>query len=100
MKSSLFLSAVTGVLAFSASAAPASGEAHKGQKAAAGNDSVAMMGECSGINSCKGQGACGGKTHGCAGKNSCKGQGWIKTSKAECAEKAGKFKADKAEEKK
>src|SRR6185369_57375 len=30
---------------------------------------------CSGINSCKGQGACAGGGHGCAGKNGCKGQG-------------------------
>lgn len=45
---------------------------------------------CSGINSCKGKGACGTAKHDCAGKNACKGQGWIKTSKAECDTKGGK----------
>ena len=44
---------------------------------------------CSGINSCKGKGACGTAKHDCAGKNACKGQGWMKTSQAECDEKGG-----------
>jgi len=44
---------------------------------------------CSGINSCKGQGACAGAGHGCGGKNSCKGQGVIKSTKAECEAKHG-----------
>ena len=52
----------------------------------------AVEGECHGINACKGQGACGGKTHSCAGKNECKGQGWLKTTEKECAEKKGTFK--------
>ena len=51
-----------------------------------------VLGECHGINSCKGSGDCGGKGHGCAGKNSCKGNGWKKLSKSECKEKGGKFK--------
>lgn len=50
-------------------------------------------GECSGVNSCKGTGACGGKGHGCHGKNACKGQGWIKATATECAAKKGTFKA-------
>ena len=54
----------------------------------------ASMGECNGVNSCKGQGACGGPGHSCAGKNSCKGQGWLKLSKADCDAKGGKFKAE------
>lgn len=45
---------------------------------------------CSGINACKGKGACGTAKHDCAGKNACKGQGWIKTSKEECDTKGGK----------
>jgi hypothetical protein len=44
---------------------------------------------CSGINSCKGQGACAGGGHACAGKNSCKGTGLTKTTKAECDAKHG-----------
>lgn len=49
------------------------------------------MGKCSGINGCKGKGACGGKGHACAGKNTCKGQGWEKLSKSACEAKGGKF---------
>ena len=45
---------------------------------------------CSGINACKGQGACAGGSNGCGGKNACKGQGVVKTNKAECDAKGGK----------
>jgi hypothetical protein len=45
--------------------------------------------KCSGINSCKGTGACASATHACAGQNSCKGQGWIKASKEDCDAKGG-----------
>ena len=38
-------------------------------------------GECHGVNSCKGQGECGGPGHGCSGKNECKGKGWLKKTK-------------------
>jgi len=55
-------------------------------------DSMAM-GECHGVNSCKGQGDCGGKGYSCAGKNSCKGHGWVKLSQNDCQAKGGKFKA-------
>ena len=51
-----------------------------------------VAGECHGVNSCKGKGACGGKGHSCSGKNACKGKGWIKLSKAECDDKGGEFK--------
>jgi hypothetical protein len=46
--------------------------------------------KCSGINSCKGTGACASATHACAGQNSCKGQGWVKATKADCDTKGGK----------
>ena len=52
----------------------------------AGGDTV----HCSGVNSCKGQGACGGAGHACAGKNTCKGQGWVEMSKDDCMKKGGK----------
>ena len=52
--------------------------------------------ECNGVNSCKGTGACGGKTHSCAGKNSCKGHGFLKMTQADCdAAKAAKEGATK-----
>ena len=53
-----------------------------------------VMGECHGINACKGQGECGGVGHACAGKNSCKGKGWLKMSHADCDDSAGKYKAE------
>jgi hypothetical protein len=49
-------------------------------------------GECHGMNSCKGTGACGGQGHSCAGKNSCKGQGWLELSKSDCQAKGGTYK--------
>src|SRR5262245_14192706 len=51
-------------------------------------------GRCSGVNSCKGTGACGGAGHSCAGQNACKGQGWSKSSKSDCDKQGGKFTAD------
>jgi hypothetical protein len=53
---------------------------------------------CSGINACKGQGACAGAGHACAGKNGCKGHGLTKTTKEDCKAKGGKV--AKAKEKK
>jgi uncharacterized membrane protein len=51
--------------------------------------------QCSGINGCKGQGACAGAGNGCAGQNSCKGKGWIQVTEKECKEKGGKVIAAK-----
>jgi len=45
---------------------------------------------CSGINACKGQGACAGGGNSCAGANACKGKGNIKVSEADCKAKGGK----------
>ncbi len=67
----------------------ASGCAHKKMS----ETHTSQMGECHGINSCKGKGDCGGKGHMCAGKNSCKGKGWLKMKKSECTAKGGNFKA-------
>lgn len=50
------------------------------------------MGQCHGINSCKGQSACQTAESACAGQNSCKGKGWVKSSKADCETKGGEFK--------
>ena len=52
----------------------------------------ASMGQCHGVNACKGTGDCGGKDHACGGKNACKGKGWKKMDKADCDAKGGKFK--------
>ncbi len=87
MKSKLFGSTINGVIAIAAFAGLAT------SCVTTSSTNSADMGECHGINSCKGQGACGGKSHSCAGKNSCKGKGWLKMSNAECNEQGGKFKA-------
>jgi len=58
----------------------------------ASKTSSTAMGQCHGVNACKGEGACGGKTHDCAGKNSCKGKGWIKMIKGKCESIGGTYK--------
>ena len=45
--------------------------------------------KCSGINACKGQGACAGKDNSCAGKNACKGKGVSSVASADECTKAG-----------
>lgn len=82
-KSVLVAAAVAGLMMAGCSSA---------QKTSTASD--AAMGECHGINSCKGQGECGGAGHSCAGKNTCKGQGWLKLSKADCDAKKGTFKSE------
>jgi len=96
MKSAMFKAAVSGVLAIAASAALADGVKKESAKDA--KIDGATMGECHGMNSCKGQGACGGKGHSCAGKNSCKGKGWLQLSKADCDAKKGNFVEEKKAE--
>lgn len=46
--------------------------------------------KCSGINECKGQGACAGPGSSCSGQNTCKGKGIVMVTKADCAKKGGK----------
>src|SRR5271154_6656970 len=53
---------------------------------AAGSDKV----HCSGINDCKGKGACKGGASSCKGMNDCKGKGWVETTDKECTTKKGK----------
>jgi hypothetical protein len=45
--------------------------------------------KCSGINSCKGKGACKSATSSCKGMNDCKGKGWVESSEKECKTKKG-----------
>ena len=45
--------------------------------------------KCSGINDCKGKGACKSATSSCKGMNDCKGKGWVETSAKECKTKKG-----------
>lgn len=47
--------------------------------------------KCSGINSCKGHGACKTASNDCKGMNACKGKGWVSVKSAkECTDKGGK----------
>ena len=46
---------------------------------------------CSGINACKGHGACKTAANACKGKNACKGQGFVLSSKHKCEAKGGKI---------
>jgi uncharacterized membrane protein len=52
-----------------------------------GDDKV----KCTGINECKGKGACAGAGGSCAGQNACKGKGMVVVPKAECEQKHGKI---------
>ena len=58
--------------------------------------------KCTGLNECKGKGACGGAGNDCAGKNACKGKGVTPMSEADCKAKKGTVVAEaaKAEPKK
>ena len=49
------------------------------------------MGECHGVNSCKGTSSCKTALSKCKGKNSCKGMGWTTTSAKDCTSKGGKI---------
>jgi hypothetical protein len=52
------------------------------------------MGECHGVNACKGKGMCGSEAgNACAGKNSCKGKGWASLNEKDCLAKKGKWNA-------
>jgi hypothetical protein len=53
---------------------------------------AAPLGECHGINACKGKSDCSTKTSGCHGTNACKGKGWTKMTKEDCTAKKGTFK--------
>ena len=87
VKGTMIASAVASLFAFGAYAADAKADSKapaKDSKAAAANV------KCTGVNECKGKGACGvaGK-HECAGENECKGKGWVQLSKDECKQKGG-----------
>jgi hypothetical protein len=55
------------------------------------------VGECHGVNACRGQGDCqgirrDGTKYTCSGKNECKSQGWVKMNENDCVKKGGTFK--------
>ncbi len=79
-KSLLTSAALTGLLL-------AAGCAHQDGSGMYGKaKATAIVGQCHGVNACKGKGDCSAATHDCAGENSCEGKGWIKMSKAMCGD--------------
>jgi len=73
-----------------------SASALAGDKAAPKKDAKATGTEirCTGVNECKGKGACGGANHSCAGQNECKGKGWVTLAEKDCKAKGGTVVAD------
>ncbi|MCA9673575.1 MAG: hypothetical protein H6708_05190 [Kofleriaceae bacterium] len=70
--------------------------AKKDMPAAHDDKAMAGMGEqtakvhCSGINECKGHGACKTANNACAGQNGCKGQSFVNVeSEQDCKDKGG-----------
>ncbi len=62
----------------------AAGCSHYGHHSGPASGSEVAMGQCHGVNACKGKGDCAAKGHDCAGENSCEGKGWLKMSKGDC----------------
>jgi uncharacterized membrane protein len=86
VKGTMIASAVAALFAFGAYAADQAPA--KDTKAAAANV------KCTGVNECKGKGACGGAGNACAGKNECKGKGVTAMTEADCKTKGGTVVAD------
>lgn len=84
------------VLVAAAVASLFAGAAYAGDKVAPKKDAkdAAAQIKCTGVNECKGKGACGGATHDCAGHNECKGKGWITLTEKDCKAKGGTIVAD------
>lgn len=54
-------------------------------------DTTSAKVHCTGVNECKGHGACATATNACAGQNACKGQGFVEMTESECKAKGGKI---------
>ena len=52
-------------------------------------EKMAAKVHCSGVNACKGHGACKSEANACAGKNGCAGKGWVELTEEECKAKNG-----------
>ncbi len=53
--------------------------------------STTDMGQCHGVNACKGSGSCATADNPCATQNTCKGKGWLPLSAADCHTREGRF---------
>jgi uncharacterized membrane protein len=81
MKTPMIATAVATLFAFAA---------HAGPPPAKDAKTAAATVKCTGVNECKGKGACAGAGNACAGKNECKGKGMTNLSEADCKTKGGK----------
>jgi uncharacterized membrane protein len=91
VKGTMIAGAVATMFAFGAYAADKAAD----KAAPAKDDKAAAQVKCTGINECKGKGACAGAGNACAGKNECKGKGITKATEADCKAKKGTVVADK-----
>lgn len=84
---------ITGLaLATSAAAIFAmSGCTTTGGSGAAETQTASAEGHCSGVNACKGHGACKTASNACAGQNACKGTGFVALDEKTCADVGGEF---------
>ncbi len=56
------------------------------------DDGAQALGNCYGVNACKGKSSCKTATSGCQGQNSCKGKGFVDSvSKGTCDQLGGRF---------
>jgi hypothetical protein len=87
LKTKTLMTAALGGLMFATTVSVASAE-----EAGSAPTTGTKMGQCHGINSCKGTGACHSADTSCAGTNACKGKGWLRMAKTDCDAKGGTFK--------
>ena len=86
LKRAILVSAVASLFAVA--------HAEDAKKAAPAKEKEAASVMCTGVNECKGKGACGGAGNDCAGKNACKGKGVTPMTEADCKAKKGTVVAD------
>jgi uncharacterized membrane protein len=87
IKGALIASAVAALFAANPALAQEKGKTNK---------TTAKAVHCSGVNECKGKGACAGADNACKSQNSCKGKGYLDTkTEKECLDKGGKVLASK-----
>lgn len=79
------------ILLMSGCASNQSAEKSGAQSTGSDND----MGQCLGVNACKGSSSCATANNDCAQQNTCKGKGWIPLAKTDCQSRSGKFKGFK-----
>lgn len=65
--------------------------ANNADSGGAGVSTASEMGQCHGVNSCKGNSFCATASSVCATQNTCKGKGWLALTAQECQQRGGRF---------